>query len=99
MNTEGLRNELIAWIGKLDDQSLLRALVGLKKLLGPSGASGLSTEERAAITSRLAGNIASDDERRFWAELGAAGLNRGYTDQEPDISGITLLEPNPDFRK
>ena len=97
MTTENLRNELIAWIGKLDDQGLLKALLGLKKLIGPAGASDLSAEERAAITTRLSGSASSEDERQFWAAISAAGLNRAYGDQEPDISGITLLEPNPDY--
>jgi hypothetical protein len=97
MSTESLRNELIAWISKLDDQGLLRALLGLKKLLGPAGASQLSDEERSAIASRLAGTAASDEERRFWAQVAGAGLMRAYGEHEPDISGITLLEPNPDY--
>ncbi|MBX3475945.1 MAG: hypothetical protein KF754_16365 [Planctomycetes bacterium] len=99
MSTESLRNELIAWIGKLDDQGLLKALLGLKKLLGQGGKSGLTTEERAAITARLSDKSLNDDERGFWTQVAGTGLLRAYDDHEPDISGITLLEPNPDYGK
>ncbi len=38
-----------------------------------------------------------DDEREFWANVGLWGLSRAYAEDEPDISHITLLEPNPDY--
>lgn len=38
-----------------------------------------------------------DEDREFWNRVGLWGLARAYGDDEPDISGITLLEPNPDY--
>lgn len=96
MSTETLRNELLAWIGKLDDQGLLKALVGLKKLLGQGGDTSLTAEERDAIEAHL--TSASSGDREFWTRLGATGLTRAYGEDEPDISGITLLEPNPEYK-
>lgn len=99
MSTESLRNELIAWIGKLDDQSILKALLGLKKLLGSGGPNALTAEERVAISEKLAARTGSDEDREFWTKLSATGLVRAYGSNEPDISGITLLEPNPQYGK
>lgn len=99
MSTEGLRNELIAWISKLDDQGLLQALWGFKKLLqGRSGTEPLTSEEREAISSRMASGHDPAD-RAFWQRISATGLERAYGVTEPDISGITLLEPNPEYGK
>lgn len=99
MSTESLRSELIAWIGKLDDQGLLKALLGLKKLLGAGGPNALTEEERSAINAKLAARSGSDEDREFWTKLAATGLARAYGSSEPDISGITLLEPNPQYGK
>lgn len=99
MSTESLRNELIAWISKLDDRGLLNALWGFKKLLqGKSGQASLTNEEREAITSRI-GPGSDEADRAFWQRLSSAGLERAYGMSEPDISGITLLEPNPEYGK
>ena len=99
MSTESLRNELIAWISKLDDQGLLKALWGFKKLLqGKGSKEPLTNEEREAIASRL-GPGAEEADRAFWQQISSAGLERAYGANEPDISGITLLEPNPEYGK
>jgi len=99
MHGDSIRHELIAWISKLDDQGLLKALWGFKKLLQGSGKAGpLSDEERLAIASRIAEGK-EDGDRAFWQQISAAGLERAYGTNEPDISGITLLEPNPDYGK
>lgn len=98
MSTESLRNELIAWIAKLDDQGLLKALLGVKKLLSSGGTTPITEEERAAIRNRLAAGANDPGDRAFWATLAAEGLTRAYGTDEPDISGITLLEPNPDHK-
>ncbi|MBK9273148.1 MAG: hypothetical protein IPM49_01240 [Flavobacteriales bacterium] len=99
MSTESLRNELIAWISKLDDQGLLKALWGFKKLLqGKGNKEPLTNEEREAIASRL-GPVAGEADRAFWQRISAAGMERAYGTDEPDISGITLLEPNPEYGK
>ncbi|MEZ4759922.1 MAG: hypothetical protein R2810_09050 [Flavobacteriales bacterium] len=97
MSTESLRNELLAWIGKLDDQGLLKALHSLKKLLASGGRVELTEEERVAMLSRLAGG-GSEEDRAFWQQLAGAGLSKAFGHDEPDISGITLLEPNPEYR-
>ena len=99
MSTESLRNELIAWIGKVEDQGLLNALVGIKKLLqGKGNVNPLTDEERTAIQSRLSGTAGNALEWEFWSQIAAAGIMRAYDEHEPDISGITLLEPNPDYK-
>ncbi|HPF89846.1 MAG: hypothetical protein H6592_13300 [Flavobacteriales bacterium] len=99
MSTESLRNELIAWIGKLDDQGLLKALLGLKKLLGSGGTNALTEEERAAIHAKLDARSGREEDHEFWTKLAASGLARSYGSNEPDISGITLLEHNPQYGK
>jgi hypothetical protein len=38
-----------------------------------------------------------DEEREFWGNVGLWSLDRAYAEDEPDISHITLLEPNPDY--
>ena len=38
-----------------------------------------------------------DDDYDTWREFAVVALNRAYADDEPDISHITLLEPNPDY--
>jgi len=99
MQGDSIRNDLIAWISKLDDQGLLKALWGVKKLLQGTGKSEpLSIEERNAIASRIAGK-SHDADRKFWQAISATGLARAYDTHEPDISGITLLEPNPEYGK
>jgi len=40
----------------------------------------------------------ADNDREFWREMGLHAMARGYSADEPDISHITLLEPNPDYR-
>lgn len=99
MQGDSIKHELITWISKLDDQGLLKALWGIKKLLqGKSSTEPLSNEEREAIATRIAaGNDEAD--RAFWQRISAGGLERAYGTNEPDISGITLLEPNPDYGK
>lgn len=39
-----------------------------------------------------------DDDYEAWRQFGMAALNRAYSDDEPDISNITLLEPNPEYK-
>lgn len=39
-----------------------------------------------------------DPDRTFWGAAGMQGLAKAYASDEPDISGITLLEPNPDYK-
>ena len=39
-----------------------------------------------------------DDDYTTWREFGLHALDRAYSDDEPDISHITLLEPNPDYK-
>ncbi|MBK9148305.1 MAG: hypothetical protein IPM12_10895 [Flavobacteriales bacterium] len=99
MHGDSIRHELIAWISKLEDQGLLKALWGFKKLLqGTTKAEPLTNEERQAIAARIQ-DEAHDADREFWQRIGAMGLSRAYSDSEPDISGITLLEPNPEYGK
>lgn len=99
MQSDSIKHELIAWISRLEDQGMLKALWGLKKLLqGSRATEALSEEERQAIASRIAvSNLESD--RNFWQQIAETGLERSYAADEPDISGITLLEPNPDYGK
>jgi hypothetical protein len=39
-----------------------------------------------------------DGDRAFWSQVGALGMASGYAEDEPDISRITLLEPNPLYK-
>lgn len=39
-----------------------------------------------------------DGDREFWSQVGVMGMARGYAENEPDISQITLLEPNPHYK-
>ncbi len=40
---------------------------------------------------------AVDEDREFWNLMGLHSFSRAYSEDEPDISKITLLEPNPDY--
>ena len=39
-----------------------------------------------------------DDEYDAWRQFAAYAMSRAYSEDEPDISHITLLEPNPDYK-
>ncbi len=96
---DSIRLELIAWIQRLDDQGLLKALQGLKKLVQRSADKpGLTSKERETIAAELGSIGHSSEERDFWKEVATHGLQRAYSAEEPDISGITLLEPNPTYK-
>jgi hypothetical protein len=54
MSTEAIRNELIDWISKLEDQGLLGSLLGIKKATQHADwADDLSHEERRSIERGL----------------------------------------------
>ena len=48
------------------------------------------------VSVQVEGDVV-DEDREFWNQMGLRGLARAYGDDEPDISGMTLLEPNPDY--
>ncbi len=73
MSTEAIRNELIDWINKLEDQSLLGSLLGIKKATQHADwADGISPEERKSIERGLDdlkhGRMATSKD--FWARHG-----------------------------
>lgn len=97
--SESIRLELIGWIQRLDDQGLLKALQSLKKLVQRlPDKPGLTSKEKEAIAAELGAIGHSNEERAFWKEIAAQGLQHAYSTEEPDISGITLLEPNPKYK-
>ena len=40
----------------------------------------------------------TDEERQFWQEVSAKGMANAYDKNEPDISDLKLLEPNPKYK-
>jgi len=73
MKTEIIRNELIEWISKLEDQGLLGSLLGIKKATQQADwADTVSPEERGSIERGIAdvkqGRTASSKD--FWARHG-----------------------------
>ena len=73
MSTEAIRNELIDWISKLEDQSLLGSLLGIKKATQHSDwADDISPEERRSIERGLDdlkhGRVTPSKD--FWARHG-----------------------------
>lgn len=61
------------------------------------GAQALKKELKEEFNVEVILDPEYDDEREFWANVGLWGLSRAYADDEPDISHITLREPNPDY--
>lgn len=47
---------------------------------------------------REAEELETQNEREYWARLGAEGLNRAYGDDEPDYTEADLKWVNPNFR-
>lgn len=76
-----------------DPDDLLRALAE-----DPNGIVDLRQELRTKHGVDVQFEPALDEDREFWNRLGLLGLSRAYGPNEPDISHITLLEPNPDYR-
>lgn len=73
MSTEAIRNELIDWISKLEDQSLLGSLLGIKRATQPTDwADDLSPEERRSIERGLDDlkNGRMTPSKDFWARYG-----------------------------
>lgn len=69
----------------------------LKDLRLSHGAEALKSELKKEFNVEVIIDPEMDDEREFWANVGLWGLSRAYADDEPDISHIKLLEPNPDY--
>ena len=69
----------------------------LLDLRANQGAQALKKELKEEFDVEVILDPEHDDEREFWANVGLMGLARAYADDEPDISAITLLEPNPDY--
>ena len=73
MKSDAIRNELIEWISKLEDQGLLGSLLGIKKATQQADwADTLSPEERRSIERGLEdlkhGRTTSNKD--FWARHG-----------------------------
>ncbi len=62
------------------------------------GVAALQQELKADHDVNVETDPPVDPEYDSWREFALQTLNRGYADNEPDISHITLLEPNPDYR-
>jgi len=62
------------------------------------GLADLQAELKAEHNVNVETEPALDDDHDAWREFGMAALNRAYAEDEPDISHITLLERNPDYR-
>ncbi len=39
-----------------------------------------------------------DQEREDWMRMGVQNISSAYSNDEPDISGLTLMEPNPKYK-
>lgn len=73
MSTDAIRSELIEWVSKLEDQSLLRSLLGIKKATQPTDwADGISPEERRSIERGLDDlkHSRKATSKDFWARHG-----------------------------
>ncbi|MCO6481370.1 MAG: hypothetical protein J5I62_01115 [Flavobacteriales bacterium] len=69
----------------------------LLELRSNNGAQELRKELKEEFNVEVILDPEADDEREFWANVGLWGLSRAYAEDEPDISQIKLLEPNPDY--
>lgn len=62
------------------------------------GVAELRSDLKKEFDVRVEMEPSIDADRDFWRELGLKAMARGYSVDEPDISHITLLEPNPDYK-
>lgn len=69
----------------------------LLDLRANQGAQALKKELKDAFNVDVILDPEADDERAFWTNVGLWGLSRAYAEDEPDISHIKLLEPNPEY--
>ncbi|MFZ1664901.1 MAG: hypothetical protein WAU08_05840 [Flavobacteriales bacterium] len=73
MNTQATRNELIEWINRMEDPSLLGSLLGIKKATQHGDwAKDVSIEERRSIERGLEDlrQGRKNSSKDFWAEHG-----------------------------
>lgn len=73
MSTEAIRHELIEWISKLEDQGLLRSMLGFMKAAKDADwADHLSPEERRSVERGLEDldHGRSMSSKDFWARHG-----------------------------
>jgi len=62
-----------------------------------NGAEALRKELKDEFSVEVIIDAELDADREFWTNVGLWGLSRAYADDEPDISHIKVLEPNPDY--
>ena len=61
------------------------------------GLTDLREDLRSTFDVNVNVEPAVDEDREFWNLMGMHSLARAYSEDEPDISNMTLLEPNPDY--
>ncbi|MGV9012960.1 MAG: hypothetical protein ACOH13_10245 [Flavobacteriales bacterium] len=69
----------------------------LKELRLTNGAEALKKELQDEFDVDVTLDPELDADREFWSNVGLWGMSAGYADDEPDISHIPILEPNPDY--
>ena len=68
---------------KIDRESSLKQLLDLAKKL--------------RLKTKVVEEKTEDAELEDWMRIGVQQISDAYGDDEPDISQITLKEPNPDY--
>ena len=69
----------------------------LKDLRMTAGAEALKKELKEEFNVDVILDPEPDAEREFSSHVGLWAMAAGYADDEPDISHIPILEPNPDY--
>jgi hypothetical protein len=80
---------------------------GISIITKPTGEPSVMTIDFNQLDERLTGivqkllqeveDMEATQERTFWYELGAQGLERAYCEDEPEYTEADLLTRNPDY--